>query len=281
MVCVVIMKTYRLILFTLVIGILASSAHALKFFATMDPIVAQNVRPGQVINYPFQLKLDPGEQQTQFKAKVEDWWRNEDGTQSYYRAAGTLAHSCARWVQLNPVETTVAPGGTLQIKVSIIVPTDIKPGGYWAVLTVDEAPNPLAVTPQGVGIRFLASLSVGIFIYVTPVTRAASILDITLSPTQVTISMRNDGNCPLSVEGRIEFIKPGEKKAVAVMTISREMLLPEPIKTGIYTTTLPDAAVLPSGRYLVRLVLDVGLDHYLGAQREMDIQRVATTEKPK
>jgi len=273
------MKTYRFILLIISIGFLAGCAHALKFHSSMDPLVAENARPGQVINFSFGLILASDEQQTQFKAKVGDWWRSEDGKQSFYRAAGTLARSCALWAQLNPVESTVDPGGTLKIKVSITVPADAKPGGYWGALTVNEAPNPL--TPPEVGVQFLVSISVGIYIYVTPVTRTAKILDIALSPSQATIKIRNDGNCPLHVEGHIEFMKPGEKKAIAMVAFTREVLLPEPINTVVMTTDLPNATILPTGHYRVRLVLDIGLDHYIGAQREMDIQREATADKPK
>ena len=275
-----IMKILRGIIVLIGIGVLAGSAQALKFHAMMDPMVAENARPGQVINRQFQLTLATDEQRTQFKAKVEDWWRSEDGKQSYYKAPGTLAHSCALWVQLNPVELSVEPGETMTVKASITVPLDTKPGGYWGVLTVDEMPNPLAVTPQGIGVRFLASISIGIYIYVTPINRAASILDIALSPSLATFKLRNDGNCPLQVEGRIEFMKTGEKKAVAVAIVAREVLLPEPINTGLFTTSLPDTTTLPTGRYLVRLVLDIGLDHYIGAQREMNILREATADKP-
>jgi hypothetical protein len=275
------MKTYRILLLIIGIGALATCAQALKAHFTMDPMVADDARPGQLINRQFDLTLAADEQPTQFKAKVEDWWHSEDGKQTFFKPAGTLAHSCATWVQLNPVESTVASGDTLHIKASITVPIDAKPGGYWAVLTVDEVNNPLAVTPQGENVRFLASISIGIYVYVTPVKRAASIRDITLSATQASIKMRNDGDCPLHVEGRIEFMKPGETTVQAVATIVREVLLPEPINTGIFTINLPDTTLLPSGRYRVRVVLDIGLDHYIGAQREMDIQREVTVDKTK
>jgi len=274
------MKIYRYAVLIIAIGIFASCAQALQFHAVMDPMIAENARPGQVINRLFQLTLASDAPRTQFTANVKDWWLSEDGKKSFYKAAGTLAHSCALWVQINPVESSVDPGGTLKIKASIAIPTDAKPGGYWSALTVDEVPNPLAVTPKGIGVSFLTSISVGIYVYVTPVTRAASILDIAVTPTQTTIKMRNDGNCPLYVDGRIEFMTPGEKKSVIVVAISREVLLPEPINTRVFSTSLPDAALLPAGRYLVRLVLDIGLDHYIGAQREIDLQRVTAADKP-
>jgi hypothetical protein len=57
--------------------------------------------------------------------------------------------------------------------------------------------------------------------------------------------------------------------------LTRNLLLTEPIVTGAYSAKLPDEAVLPSGRYLVRAIIDYGVDHYIGTQREMVVVRSA------
>jgi hypothetical protein len=150
---------------------------------------------------------------------------------------------------------------------------DVKPGGHWCALTIDEVPDPKRVLPDGVGIRFLSSISVGIFVEVGPVERAARIIDPQIDDAKVSVKLQNEGNCPLGVEGRVEFIRPGEKTPAAVVTFARTTVLPEPVTTGIMSASLPDAAVLPSGTYLVRVILDIGLDHYIGKQKEMQIRR--------
>jgi hypothetical protein len=63
---------------------------------------------------------------------------------------------------------------------------------------------------------------------------------------------------------------------VAVVPLTRVTLLPEPVDTAILKASLPDAATLPSGKYVVRVVIDVGLDRYLGAEREIELQRPIT-----
>ena len=85
--------------------------------------------------------------------------------------------------------------------------------------------------------------------------------------------LANTGNTPLTVEGRIEFIPSGASTPAASVDLPRNILLTEPIATGTYAAELPNRAQLPSGRYLVRLVLDIGLDHYIGIQREMNLVR--------
>ena len=52
--------------------------------------------------------------------------------------------------------------------------SETKPGGYWCVLTVDELPDLLATT-EGVGIRFMASVSIGVFVSVGEQQRAAEL----------------------------------------------------------------------------------------------------------
>jgi hypothetical protein len=85
----------------------------------------------------------------------------------------------------------------------------------------------------------------------------------------------NTGNAPVVVEGRFEFVKPGETQPTAVVELPRNILLTEPIATGAFGVDLPDRSMLPPGRYLVRLVIDIGLDHLIAVQRELDIPRSA------
>ncbi|MDO8682553.1 MAG: hypothetical protein Q7N50_03630 [Armatimonadota bacterium] len=265
---------YTLLLFSLLIEF-PSNTFALNFRSSLDSIKVEG-RPGQLVNRSFQMTIDKQEERTYFRADLDDWWHSEDGKQSFYRepgTPGTPSRSCASWVKLNPVEAAVDPGGTLIIRVSISIPADVKPGGYWCALTVDELPNPMAIRPEGVGMRFYASISTGIFVYISPVNRSAQIMDVRILPNSATVKLRNDGNSPLGIEGRFEFVKPGDSKPAAVALIPRSTLLPEPINTGILSAMLPDASVLPSGRYLVRAVLDIGVDHYIGAQKEMDVDR--------
>jgi hypothetical protein len=85
--------------------------------------------------------------------------------------------------------------------------------------------------------------------------------------------LRNDGNTPLAIEGRFEFIKPGATAPTAVVSLAHDTLLTEPILTGLFSVKLLDPTSLPSGRYLVRAIIDYGADHYIGTQREMVVVR--------
>ena len=244
---------------------------ATSFTATLTSIRI-TARPGEIQTREFRLTLDKDQVKTRFKAHMEDWWRSEDGTQSFYREPGTLARSCGRWVTLNPVEVELLPGETMTTRLTVTASSEAEPGGYWCVLTVDEIPDPLAVL-EGVGIRFLASVSVGVFVNIGEQRRAVEITAVEIFNDAAVVKLRNDGNTPLAIEGRFEFVKPGATEATAVVPLTRNLLLTQPILTGAYSAKLPADAVLPTGRYLVRAIIDYGVDHYIGTQREMDVVR--------
>jgi hypothetical protein len=258
----------------------ASSAGAVTFHATLSPIRI-NARPGQVITRQFELTLPSDQKRTVFKARAEDWWRSEDGKQSFYAMAGSLRNSCSPWVSLNPMEAGVEPGGALRVRITVSVPVEVRSGGFWCALTLDETPDPLDVATDAVDVRFLASVSVAIFVYIDPVQRSGEIVDLQVSGDEARVTLRNTGNAPLAVEGQFEFRRAEHAEPVASVTIPRWTVLTEPITTGVVAAALPDAAHLPSGRYLVRAVLDIGLDHYLGVEQEIDVTRgVASGAQP-
>ena len=259
----------------LLASLLVLGSHAtvqgVTFNATLTSIKI-TARPGQVFTREFRLTLDPDQQKTRFHSHMQDWWRSEDGKQSFYKDPGTLARSCGTWVTLNPVETDVLPGATMIVRLTVSVPADAQPGGFWCVLTVDQLSDPLAAT-EGVGVNFLASVSTGLFVYVGDLERAAEITAVEIVNESAVVTVRNDGNTPLAIEGRFEFLKPGATAPTAVINLARNTLLTEPILTGAFSAALPDAATLPSGRYLVRAIIDYGLDHYIGTQKEIDVVR--------
>ncbi len=250
-----------------------ATAGAVTIRASFAPI-RMTARPGEVLTTKYELKLQEGEQAAHFKVGVEDWWRSEDGQQSFYAPAGSISHSCGQWVSVNPRESTVVGGATLEVRLTVTVPGEVKPGGYWCALSVDEMPDPLrAVTPDGVGVQFLASVSTGIYVSVNPIERGADILSVDVVGNRAVARLLNTGNTPLTIEGRFEFLKSGRTQASATVDLPRNTLLTEPIATGTYAASLPNRSALPSGRYLVRLVVDIGLDHYIAVQRELDILR--------
>ena len=243
----------------------------LQFTATFDPIRIF-ARPGQIAVRNFRLTTQSDQRRAYFEAKAQDWYPSEDGRQSFYRPAGEVERSCAPWVTLNPVEAQVEPGEPLNVKVAVSVPHEVGPGGYWCVLTVDERPDP-TVRPDGVAVQFLASVSVGIFVNIDPIEKAAKIHGVRISDDKAEVLIRNTGNTPLGVEGRVEFLTPDGAEPVAVAAVARRTVVLDPAPEALLLAKLPDRNKLPSGRYIVRVVLDVGLDAYIGVQKIVEVDR--------
>jgi hypothetical protein len=226
-----------------------TEARAAKFVAGLTSLKI-NARAGESSTHPYQLTLDKSEAATRFRFRIEDWWRSEDGVQSFYAAPGTLERSCGAWVTLNPIEAVVQPGETLTTRLTMNVPADVSAGGHWCVLTVDEVPDPLTA-PTGVGAQFVASVSTGIFVYIDPVNRAVDFVDLQIGGTEAWLKLRNAGNAPLGVEGQLQFFRVNELALTASVPFARITILPAPIPTGILRVSLPPASVLPPGRYTV------------------------------
>ena len=255
----------------------AQAPKGLSFQATLDSIKI-DARPQQVITRQFKLTLDADQPETRFKARIEDWWRSADGAQSFYGEPGTLRHSCGPWVSLNPVESSVKPGATMIVRITVSVPQEMASGGYWCALTVDEIPDPLAIQ-TGVGVKFVASVSTGIFVNVGAIERAARIVDLQIDADTVLVKLRNEGNAPVGIDGRLEFYAAGASAPTATVVVPRGTLLTEPTVDGTLITKLPPPSQLPSGRYRVRAILDYGAPHYIGAEREIELVR-AVSEIP-
>jgi hypothetical protein len=274
------MRYFLLSSLSLALLVLVSEpARGVEFTSSLESIKISG-RPGETVNRSFQLHLSPRGERVHFRARVEDWWQSEDGAQSFYRPPGTLPRSCGPWISLNPVETAVDPGGTLDIRVTAAIPAGAGPGGYWCVLTVDQLPDPSAQI-QGVAIRFLSSVSVGIFITLEPAHRAAEIRDVSLEKGEVRARVRNLGDVPLGVEGRVEFQPPGGGSPVAIAEIARVTVLTAPAESRLVSARLPDSSVLPAGRYRLVILLDIGVEHYLGVQKELELSHEMRPPRPR
>lgn len=249
----------------------AGPAPAIRFTSNLSSIKIE-AHPDQIVNRSFRLTLAQDEARTQFRARMEDFWQSEDGTQSFYRPAGTLGRSCAPWVSLNPMEQAVEGGDSLEVRLTVAVPSHLEGGGYWCALTVDQVPDPLNA-PAGVGVQFLASVSIGVFVSVPPISLAARILEVHLEGDEASLRVANEGNAPIAVEGRFELSRPDGDASVTVIDLPRTTVLLEPVASRWISVPLPDSSHLPSGRYLARVILDIGIDHYLGVQKEVDLHR--------
>jgi len=122
-------------------------------------------------------------------------------------------------------------------------------------------------------ISFLASISTGIFVYIEPLNRSAQITTVEITDDAARFRLMNDGNTPIAVEGRFEFSTDGATGDPIKVALPRTTVFTEPENHAIVEVKLPSPDQLPSGAYTVRLILDIGLDHLIGVQKKIYLQR--------
>jgi hypothetical protein len=269
-------RVFASLLCATALALVPGTAHGIKFssgFQTFKIVV----RPGETVSRTFALQLAPDQPRVHFQALIEDWWQSEDGVHSFYRPPGTIARSCGRWITLNPTEQAVEAGGALAVRITATVPASTGPGGYWCVLTINELPDPLADQQPGVGVHFLTSVSTGIFLFLQPVVRKIEIGNIDLAPGEAELMLRNTGNSPVWIEGHVDLSRHGSDAVVMTAPLPKTTLLTGPYARRFITANLPGLSALPPGRYRMRVILDIGLDHYIGAQRELVLPHDLTT----
>jgi len=272
-------RRLSLVLMTAVLAALGPRAQALTLHF-WPANISVRAKPGQIINRTFNLTLSGKSAATRYKARIEDWWRSADNSSTFYAAPGTLGRSCGNWCSVNPIEAEVKPGEKLTVRVSLRVPDDAQPGGYWAALTLDEVPDPTAPKPAGVGMILRGSVAMGIFVEVPDAKRSARLTAIKVVGDRVSVTVCNDGNMPLRINPTFEFYRPGEEKAAAKVELPGEPLLPEPNSTCEFGGRLPPPTELPSGKYRIRVIVDAGLDYLMGAEKTLDITRTEPGKSP-
>ena len=245
-----------------------------QFAGTFAPIRTW-AKPGETLARELRLQLVKSVtgQPLRFKAYSQDFWMSADGRSTGYGDPGKVKASCSNWVTVDPVTQEVAPGGDLLVRVSITVPAGTQPGGYWCAVSIDEQMDPRRkALLGGSGMVLFASFSNAVYVFVAPLQLDAKIKKLDIDSQNASVTVQSLANSPLLIEGHLEFLREGVAEPVAKVDLARRVLLPEPHGSVMTEAPLPPIEVLPDGDYLVKVVLDVGLDHLLGAQSKRSIK---------
>src|SRR5207237_7372953 len=82
-------------------------------------------------------EAEKNRQPVRIVAILNDWMLNRNGEVEFQKA-NTLPNSASAWLIYSPAETTVTPGKTHSIRVTISVPKDATPGDHLSALIVDQ-----------------------------------------------------------------------------------------------------------------------------------------------
>lgn len=200
-----------------------------------------------------------GAQATQVSVLLEDWDRDELGTNRWYKA-GSVAGSCADRLTIFPRALQLAPGQEQSVRVVLdsIASPDAE---CWAAAIVQVA---RVGSVSGRAAQF--NIRTAVKLYVTPQDLPArgEVTEMVVQQDSVQLLYANTGKRHGNVSGRIEF-RTADDRVAATLSIPDMPVLPG--ATRRVTLTLP---TLPPGRYVVLAVLDFGGDELAAAQAEYE-----------
>jgi P pilus assembly chaperone PapD len=165
--------------------------------------VELEMQPGSettlVVNLDYHTS-NAAAQPARIVASLNDWNITKDGQVEFYRA-GTQANSASPWLIYSPAETTVEPGRTHSIRVTVTVPKDAAPGDHLAALVVEQRPDSIKFNQNRRQMVVRYRMACVFYVKVPQLTRRGSLenLQAAADAAGVTVvpTLKNGGNSVL------------------------------------------------------------------------------------
>ena len=130
-------------------------------------------------------------------ASLNDWTIKRNG-ELEFKKANTLPNSASSWLIYSPAETTVLPGHTHSIRVTISVPKDATPGDHLTALIVEQRPDSIKLNQNRRQIVVRYRMAAVFYIKVPRLTRRGSLENLSVEANAdgvvVTPTLKNQGN---------------------------------------------------------------------------------------
>jgi|CXWL01.1.fsa_nt_gi hypothetical protein len=247
-------------------------AFLILLLSTVFAVSAQSSGSMALAPARFELEMPPGTETTvvvnldyksasesakptRIVASLNDWTMTRDGRVEFF-PANTQANSASSWLIYTPGEASVTPGTIHQIRVTIAVPANARPGDHLAALVVEQRPDSIKYeqTVRQMVVRYrMASV---FYIKVPGLTKRGNFENLFAESAQngiiVTPILKNEGN---------SMIRP--TAALSVLDVNGTLVaeLPEteilPILAGTETAKpLLIDKTLTAGKYTVKYRVD-------------------------
>lgn len=258
------------------LSLFASAAHASFGIAPMETAVQAPVG-GQTTNSISVTNDD--DTPLHITASVMDWTLTPQGDYRY-SDPGTLPHSCANWIQLNPSSFVVAPKQTVSVRYSVTTPTDFSEESR-AMIFFKSHPLPVKTSDGSMSLNI--SMRVGCKVFVsptsaTPATKIGKITDMDVtSPAEgkIKVSFANTGTATFRVKGTAQARDAqGNLVATGHLMPENAQVLPQ-LSRDLWTQW--DKPLSP-GIYTFDTVLDYGAKDAAGGQLKAQITPAPPTE---
>jgi P pilus assembly chaperone PapD len=220
------------------------------------------LRPGRIEDRVAIINVrNEGTEAVQASVLLEDWDRDEKGTNRWFKA-GSVAGSCGERLTIFPRAMQLAPGQTQAVRVVLDSSATID-AECWSAAVVQVA---RAGTANGRSAQF--NIRTAVKLYVTPpgLPVGGEVTDILVDRDSVDVLYTNTGKRHGVASGRVEFRSADDR-------ISATLALPDiyvlPGTTRRVKVAIPKLSV---GRYVVLAVVDFGGDELAAGQAELEVR---------
>ena len=194
---------------------------------------------------------------TRIVAYLGDWDISKEGKIGFYKP-GTKADSASSWLIYSPVETTVLPGKTHPIRVTISVPQDATPGDHLAALFVEPRLDNIKLQKNTKQVQMKFRLAALFYIMVPGLKRNASLEDLKAAANEqaivVTPKLKNTGNTHVRP---VYSVKVADSAGMVVAEIEEAESLPV-LGASELEAPIVFHKVLSEGTYSVQYRVDFG-----------------------
>jgi hypothetical protein len=248
------------------------------------------VSPGQTSEDVFSV-VNNGEASQYIRIEAVDWMPTGPSMQDYF-PSGTLARSVSDWLDFWPAEARIAPGESLQVRVSVSPPASAE-GCYWGMLFVRLLPSSSAADMGEMQAQVGMNVIFGVAIYAETGDGELQgrIVGFSCEPLDAdrqrlfTLDFEDTGITRLRPTGTIQ-IRNEEGNIVRELALPQFSSLPDTVqrlqvpltrvlseRPGVENSepTEPQPP-LPAGTYLAIAIIDYGGDALVAAQLPFEIQ---------
>ena len=181
------------------------------------------------------------------RVTIADWYLERNGTPVFVKRGTRPGLSMSRWIDVNPTEFEVAPGGTQVVRYTLSVPPGVPDASYRTAVLVESLPD-FTGTPD----RNVAYLTarIGVIIY-NRVGTEAPLAEVVGQEVISDPGMPNSTAVKLTVRNRglVNFRLSGESQIVA---LDGQVL---------QVVSIPDGVVLPQSEREVLLRFEEPTSH--------------------
>ena len=219
--------------------------------------VEMEMRPGTeatvVIDLDYHAAVEA--QPVRIVASLSDWTLNRNGEVEFQKA-NTFSNSASGWIIYSPAETTVTPGNTHSIRVTISVPKDATPGDHLSALIVEQRPDTIKLIQNRRQMVVRYRMASVFYIKVLELTRRGLLANLHAEARAdgvvITPTLQNQGNSAIRPLASVRITNAAGQ--IVAQSAEKELL---PVLAGAeLAKPIIIENVLPPGSYTVKYHVD-------------------------